>query len=97
MKLKHLCSISTGSEQADFWVVRRGSVEKVGKPTFDFNPEHYAVTVTRTDKIIPKWLYYVFEHLHSSGYFKPLATGTLRLVNIRKSDLENIEFKEQGQ
>lgn len=32
-------------------------------------------------------------HIHSSGKWEPLATGTLELVNIRVSDIKHIALK----
>ena len=57
MKLKSLCSLKTGYVTADFWVVRRGSIESLGKPTRNFNPEHIGVKVERSDIVIEKWLF----------------------------------------
>lgn len=94
MKLKDLCKVKIGNENADFWVVRRGDIKQVGKPTFKFNPEHYGIKVIKTNLIVPKWLYYVFMHLHNAKYFEPLATGTLNLVNIKIEHINEIEFKQ---
>ena len=94
MKLKSLCSLKTGYVTADFWVVRRGSIESLGKPTRNFNPEHIGVKVERSDIVIEKWLFYVFEHLNTSGYFKALAKGTISLQHITISDVGNIQFKQ---
>ncbi len=92
MKLKSLCSLTTGNANADFWIVRRGSMDKLGQPTRTFNPEHIGITVERRDIILDTWLFYVFEHLNQSGYFKPLAKGTLKLQHITLSDVGNIQF-----
>lgn len=94
MKLKSLCSLKTGNATADFWVTRRGSIESLGKPTRQFNPEHIGVTIERRDIILDTWLFYVFEHLNSSGYFKTLAKGTLSLQHITLADVGNIQFKQ---
>lgn len=90
MKLKHLAEIKVQFKHADFWIVRRGTLESVGSVTRDYNPEHYGVKVTRTDILVPDFLYYAMMDLHSRNYYKVLAHGSLPLVNIRIADIENI-------
>lgn len=90
-KLGDLVKVSVNDPNADFWVVRRGTKESVGKPTEEFNPENYGITVT-SDQLLPKYLFYAFMNLHNQGYFIPLAKGTLRLVNIRADDIRNIRI-----
>lgn len=94
MKLKCLCSLTTGNVNADFWVVRRGSIAKLGAPTREYNPEHIGIKVQQTDRLSEKWLYYVFMHLNNTGYFKALARGTLTLQHITIEDVGNIQFKQ---
>ena len=92
MKLSELATIKTNLQDADFWLVRRGSVGQCGKPSKEFNPEHIGIKVNRTDILLPSYLYYVFVHIHNTKYWEPLATGTLSLVNIRVRDVRNIEL-----
>lgn len=89
-RLSAVVSIKVGDPEADFWIVRRGTPDSVGSVTREFNPEHYGVRVTRPDVMVPDYLYYALMHVHSSGAFKAMATGTLRLVNIRKQDILGI-------
>jgi len=70
--------------------VRRGSENAVGEPVKKYNPEHFGITVTRKDLLMPDYLYYAMLNVYNQGYYKPLAKGTLRLVNIRKDDILNI-------
>lgn len=93
MRLKELASIKTNQRNADFWIIRRGSINTLGDSTRTFNAEYYGLTVIRTDLVISDWLFYMFKHLNLSGYFYPLAKGTLELVHITKQDIENIKFK----
>lgn len=90
MKLQDVAKISTNAPDADFWIVRRGTIKAVGKPTYVFNFEHIGVKVIRTDILLPEYLYYCLMHLHSSGQWETLATGSLSLVNIRVSDIKHI-------
>ena len=94
-KLGDLISILKGNPHADFWVVRRGSASEVGKPTREFNTEHFGITVEKTDTVLPDYLYYWFEYAHGQGHFERMARGSLKLVNIRKADILNIVVEQR--
>jgi len=93
MKLSDLATIRTNFPDADFWLVRRGSLKTCGQPVRDFNPAHIGVKVVRTDLLLPDYLYYCMQHLHTSKVWEPMATGTLSLVNIGISDVRDIVLK----
>lgn len=67
MKLKFLCDISINMENADFYLIRVHSEDKVGKPvigTYEDNMENIGVRVKdgiRDSSLDPKFLYYWFE------------------------------------
>ena len=90
MRLKDVARVRTEFEGADFWLVRRGDLDAVGKPSREYSPYHIGVRVEETGLILPDYLYYVFMHLYQVGQWKPLATGTLKLVHIRVEDVKNI-------
>lgn len=92
MKLSDVATIRTDFPEAHFWIVRRGSAERCGEPVRVFNPEHIGIRVNRTDLLLPDYLFYALLHMHQSGQWKPIATGTLSLVNIRVSDVRQIEL-----
>ena len=89
MKLDDLCDVRTNFPEADFWIIRRGSIEAVGKPIKTFSKEAIGIKVV-SDALVPDYLYYWFMHLHASGIFQQLATGSLRLVNIRTADIAHL-------
>ncbi|KFX10724.1 hypothetical protein [Pectobacterium atrosepticum] len=93
MKLSDVATIKTNYKDADFWLVRRGSLKTVGSPSYEFNPESIGIKVTRNDLVMSRYLYYCFLHLHQSGVWEPVATGTLSLVNITVSDVKSIVLK----
>jgi hypothetical protein len=95
MKLSDLATIKTNYQEADFWVVRRGSLKTVGSVTREYNPEHIGIKVNRTDILLPDYLYYCLMALHQAKRWEPLATGTLSLVNIRTADIRNIVLSPQ--
>jgi choline kinase len=89
MKLKDFAIIKTSFSDADFWLVRRGSIDMVGKPVKNYDPEYIGVKVT-SDKILPNFLFYWFMNFHNTGYWKTVATGATNLVNIKTEDVKNI-------
>lgn len=90
MKLSDVATIKTNFPDADYWLVRRGSLKTCGEPTRTFNPEHIGIKIVRTDILLPDYLYYCLIHLHQSKVWEVRATGSLNLVNIRVSDVKNI-------
>jgi len=84
-----------GMKDADFYIVRRGTKEAVGTPTKEYNPEHIGVRVTRTDLLLPDYLFYMMQYVHGRGYFAQRATGTTKLVNIKTSDIAQIAIGNQ--
>jgi len=89
-RLKDLCTVKTNFPDADFWLQRNGSESTVGTPTKTFSPDNIGIKVTATDVLDPTYLYYMMMHIHNTGYWKPRATGALRLVHIKASDVANI-------
>lgn len=95
MKISDVATIKTNFSEADFWIVRRGSLNSVGEPSYTFNHESIGVKITRRDLVLPRYLYYCFLHLYCSGVWKTVATGTLSLVNITTHDVKNIVLNPQ--
>ena len=83
MTIGDFCEFKTKFENADFWLIRKGSEKTVGKPTKVYSPEHIGVKVTATNSLDPSYLYYVFMHLHQSGKFVAMSNGTLEIKNIK--------------
>lgn len=91
-KLKQIACISTNYEYADFWIVRRGSEQNIGRPVEEFSKYHFGVYVVARGVVLPKWLFYKMAHIHNTGYFVPLARGSLHLKHIVLEDVENINL-----
>lgn len=89
-RLGQLATVKINFPDADFWVIRKGSEDRVGMPTKEFNPEHIGVKVTANDLLNPEYLRYVFEYLVQRGYFREVARGMTRLKNIQLSDVARI-------
>lgn len=92
MKLSDVAVVKVNFESADFWLIRTHGEEKVGHPVRIFMKDYIGIKVTRTDILIPDYLYYVFMYLHGNGVFKPHAIGTTKRVHIRVEDIKNISL-----
>lgn len=90
MKLSDLCEIKTNFPTADFWLVRRGKLEEVGKPIRTFSAEAIGVKVTATDKLVPDYLRYWFEFAQGNGLFLTMATGATNVKHITVQMVANI-------
>lgn len=88
--LKDLCEIRTNFPGADFWIQRKGSEDTVGTVVSEFSPENIGVKVISTDRLDPRYLKYVVMHLKNRGYFKNVASGTLKLKNISADSVARI-------
>lgn len=93
--LHDVASVRVNDPDADFWIARRGSQDAVGKPTREFSPEAFGIKVQRPDVVLPDYLFYAMQYLHSQGYWKPIATGSLRLVNIRAKDVRDVRLTKR--
>ena len=95
MNLSDVATIRTDFPDADFWLVRRGTLDRCGEPQHEFNPEHIGVKVERTDLLLPTFLFYLMMHVHQQGFWKARATGTTNLVNIQTADVRGIELSAE--
>lgn len=92
MRLSDVADIGVNQPESDFWLIRRGSEKEVGRPVDEYDPERIGVRVTRTDILLPRYLFYIFVDLHARGYWAPRARGTTRLVSIRVEDVKRLEL-----
>jgi restriction endonuclease S subunit len=90
MTIGDVCEFKVNFRNADFWLVRKGSEKSVGQPTKEYSSKNIGVKVINRELIDPTFLYYYFMHLHQSGVFVNFAHGTLKLKNIKVSDIKNI-------
>jgi len=88
--------VATPTSKADFYLTRvSGSAVLVGKPSLviEGNAANWLeVTVTSKD-VLPRYLYYVFEYLWSSGQLRQLVRGTAQ-QHVNVTDIENIPVRQ---
>ena len=92
LKISDVADIKINFPEANFWLIRKGSIKEVGKPTKDFSKENIGIKVT-SNKIDPKYLFYMFQYLHTKSFFEKEAVGMLNLKNIRVSTIKDIQLK----
>jgi hypothetical protein len=83
--------IRTDFEDADFWLVRKGSESSVGKPTKEFHYNHIGLRLNELGRQIadPNYLFYLFTFFHGNGLWARLSKGSLSLKHISVSDVKN--------
>jgi hypothetical protein len=98
MTIGDICEIKTNFLEADFWIQRRGDKSSVGKPLKEYYEENIGIRVKDEyrDKVDPTYLYYYFMFLHQKGVFGPISHGSLKLQNIRLSDIKSIPVNFGG-
>jgi hypothetical protein len=84
MRLRDVATIALNLRDADFWL-QRGVGLELGRPTKTFSPQHIGIKVTRTDVLLPQYLYYVFEHLCTTGAWqnRPPSVSVVKLMILR--------------
>lgn len=73
MTIGDLCEFKTNYQEADFWMIKKGSKKDIGKPVETFSPEYIGVKVIRTDVLYPKYLYYAFLNMYNQGVFEQIC------------------------
>jgi len=91
MMLQSIATIKTNFQDADFWLIRKGSEKQVGKPVETFNPEHIGIKV-ESSLVLPKFLFYALTYLHNKGYFANQCNGTLSLKHITLDTVKKIRI-----
>lgn len=91
-RLKDFAKIGTNFPDADFWVIRKGSLDTVGMPVKEYSPEYIGIKITSPDILSSQFLYYAIMNAQNQGYFRAKANGVTNLVNIRVSDIADIQL-----
>lgn len=91
-----LVRAKTNMEDADFWIVRKGSESAVGEPVREFSKEHIGVKVVRTDLLLPDYARWLVYYGWMRGWFRSRAVGSLRLKNIKVKDVEEMPLPKRA-
>ena len=90
VRLKDIAEVRTNFPEADFWLIRRGSLERLGEVSRGFDPEAIGIQVVREDLILPDFLYYYMTKVWMDGYWCGLGIRTTRLCNITTRDVKDL-------
>ena len=100
LTLGQVAQVNTGLEDADFWLQRKGDEKTVGKvyrklPQENrdyFIKENIGVKIKEEwrERLDPLYLSYVMEAHYTEGLWRRVASGTLKLVNIKTSQVKKI-------
>ena len=89
MKISDLANVKVNFPLAHFWIIRKGSIDVVGKPVNEFSKEHIGIRVN--DNVMnDRYYFYRVQHFYNTGVFKLIAYGTLNLKHIRVEDVKNL-------
>ena len=73
MNISNIATIKTNMGNADFWIIRKGSLARVGEPTKSFYSEHFGLKLNEVGLSIflPDYLFCVMLYVHDAGFYKP--------------------------
>lgn len=93
--LGELATVKIGLRDADFWLERRGTPEKVGKPTKQWGKERIGIRLTEAGRqvLLPTYLFYLLAYLHQQGVWRNVARGTIPLLCIGVRDVKGLRFQ----
>ena len=90
--LSDWCEIRTTFPTADFWLVRKASGHRVGRPVREYSPEHIGLLARNPQQMLPGYLWYVMEVLYLKGYWLHHCHGSLSLQHIRVKDVKRLRI-----
>jgi hypothetical protein len=74
--------------QADFWLINKGSLQKLGQPLKEFEP--FLTGIKCPALILPDYGYYLCLHLHQQGMWEKYAIGSISWKNLRLKDIKSV-------
>jgi len=92
IKLKYLVNVGVRMENSDFWLIRRGSLDKLGKPVYTYYREHIGIKVV-SPYLLPTYLYYTMLNLYNHKYWIYNSYGSTNLKHIRVEDIRNLNIE----
>ena len=93
-RMGDLVSIRPKTEDADFWLIRRGAGEEVGRPTHEYGPDYFGVTVMDPD-IDKEEVFFYFHSLFLTSRLSDRAhTSGNGEYYLRAKDIRDIDFKD---
>ena len=73
---------------ADFWLINKGSEQKLGNPVKEFEP--FLTGIKCPALINSDYAYYLCVYLHQQGTWEKLAIGSTGLKSLRIGDIRKV-------
>lgn len=73
--------VKTNFPEADFWLINKGSKQKLGEPVKEFQP--YLTGIKCPALILPAYGFYMCLHLYQQGFWQEYSQGSINLQNLR--------------
>jgi len=80
--------IVRNNADADFWLINKGSEQKLGNPVKEFEP--FLTGIKCPALINSDYAYYLCLYLHQQGTWEKLALGSTRLKSLRIGDIRKV-------
>ena len=84
--IMNLFEVKTNFQSADFWLINKHSLNKVGQPTRDYRPCLVGIKCNE-DLVLPKFAFYFCLNLYQSRIWEKYANGSIDLVYLRVRDI----------
>ncbi|MEG4594132.1 hypothetical protein QUB00_20320 [Microcoleus sp. F8_C2] len=74
--------------EADFWLINKGSTDKLGEPVRKFEP--FLTAIKCPVLILPDYGFYLCLYLQQQGLWKQYSIGSTNLQHLRMSDVKEV-------
>ncbi|MEG4171153.1 MULTISPECIES: hypothetical protein [unclassified Microcoleus] len=79
--------------EADFWLINKGSKNKLGEPVKEFQP--YLTGIKCPVLVLPDYAFYMCLHLYQQGLWQQYSQGSLNLQHLRLKNVKEV-FRSIG-
>ena len=74
--------------EADFWLINKGSTNKLGEPVKKFEP--FLTGIKCPVLILPDYGFYLCLHLYQTGLWQQYSQGSTNLQHLRSKDVKKV-------
>jgi hypothetical protein len=80
--------VKNNFNDADFWLINKGSVNDLGKPVKQFEP--YYTGILCPALILPEYGYYLCVYFYQIGVWRQYGVGSTSYQSLRISDIRRV-------
>ncbi|MEG4503847.1 hypothetical protein QUA81_13375 [Microcoleus sp. F6_B4] len=74
--------------EADFWLINKGSTDKLGEPVKKFEP--FLTGIKCPVLILPDYGFYLCLYLYQMGLWQGYSRGSINLQHLRLKDIKEV-------